>query len=94
MSLPTENWLRRKNRRNQIKELVIQGVLIASSFVAILTTIGIVASLVFEAFRFFDKIPLMEFLFSLEWSPQTAIRADQVGQVENLVSFPYSQEHC
>lgn len=79
MSLPTENWLRRKNRRNQIKELVIQGVLIASSFVAILTTIGIVASLVFEAFRFFDKIPLMEFLFSLEWSPQTAIRADQVG---------------
>ncbi len=71
--------LRRSNRRNQVREFVIQGVLIASSLVAILTTIGIVASLVFEAARFFGKIPVIDFLFGLEWSPQTAIRADQVG---------------
>jgi len=71
--------LRRSNRRNQFQEYAIQGVLIACSFVAILTTIGIVASLVFEAVRFFGKIPLTDFLFGLEWSPQTAIREDQVG---------------
>jgi len=71
--------LRRSNRRNQIKEYVIQGVLIACSFVAIFTTIGIVASLAFEAYRFFGKIPLLDFIFGLEWSPQTAMRADQVG---------------
>ena len=71
--------LRRSNRRNQIKEYVIQGVLMACSLVAILTTVGIVASLVFEAARFFGKIPMTEFLFGLEWSPQTALRADQVG---------------
>ena len=33
----------------------------------------------FEAFHFFRKIPLTEFLFGLEWSPQTALRDDQVG---------------
>lgn len=71
--------LRHANKSTQIKELVIKFVLIASSFVAILTTAGIVLSLSYEAFRFFGKVPLSDFLFGLEWSPQTAIRADQVG---------------
>jgi phosphate transport system permease protein len=53
--------------------------LIAASLVAILTTAGIVLSVVFEAFRFFSKVPFFDFLFGLEWSPQTALRADQVG---------------
>jgi phosphate transport system permease protein len=47
--------------------------------VAILTTIGIVFSVVFETMRFFSKVPLTEFLFGTKWSPQTALRADQVG---------------
>lgn len=63
----------------RLGELAIQTILIASSLVAILTTVGIVASLVFEAIRFFGKIPLTDFVFGLEWSPQTAIREDQVG---------------
>jgi phosphate transport system permease protein len=71
--------LRRANRRSQFGEYAIQGALIACSLVAIFTTIGIVASLVFEAVRFFGKIPVQSFLFGLEWSPQTAIRDDQVG---------------
>ncbi len=71
--------LRHSRRSTIIKEYAIQTVLIASSLVAILTTVGIVLSLAFEAFRFFEKIPLTDFLFGLEWSPQTAIRADQVG---------------
>lgn len=67
------------NRSTQLKELAIKSILIASSLVAILTTAGIIISLSYEAFRFFAKIPLTNFLFGLEWSPQTAIRADQVG---------------
>ena len=55
------------------------GLLIACSLVAVLTTVGIVASLAFEAFRFFQKVPISEFLFGLDWSPQTALRSDQVG---------------
>lgn len=71
--------LRESKRSSQIKENAIKTVLMASSLVAILTTIGIVLSLGFEAYRFFTKIPFTEFIFGLEWSPQTAIRADQVG---------------
>jgi len=71
--------LRRARRSTQIKEFAIQLVLVASSLVAILTTVGIVLSLVLEAFLFFKKIPITDFLFGLEWSPQTAIREDQVG---------------
>lgn len=53
--------------------------LIFCSVIAIMTTIGIVASLFFEAMRFFSRVPVTEFLFGLTWSPQTAIREDQVG---------------
>ena len=50
-----------------------------SSLVAIITTGGIVASLLFEAARFFGKVPMTEFLFGLRWEPQIAMRADQVA---------------
>jgi len=60
-------------------ENFVKFLLLLCSATAILTTIGIVLSLIFESIRFFEKIPLTDFLFGLEWSPQTAIRADQVG---------------
>ena len=44
-----------------------------------LTTVGIVLSVLFESLRFFQSVPVTEFLFGTEWSPQTAIREDQVG---------------
>ena len=60
-------------------ERFIQGTLIILSIVAVLTTFGIVMSLAFESWRFFEQVPLNEFLFGLQWSPQTALRADQAG---------------
>jgi phosphate transport system permease protein len=42
----------------------------ASSVIAILTTIGIVFSVVFESMRFFALVPVSEFLFGLTWNPQ------------------------
>jgi phosphate transport system permease protein len=64
--------------RNAV-EKIIEFALIGSSLIAVLTTVGIIASVAFEAMRFFGKVPWYEFLFGLHWSPQTAIRADQVG---------------
>lgn len=64
--------------RNQVEQ-AIKVFLMACSLIAIITTIGIVLSLVFESIRFFAKISIVEFLFGTEWSPQTALRADQVG---------------
>jgi phosphate transport system permease protein len=60
-------------------ERALRGALAASSWLAIVATIGIVLSLIFEAARFFGRVSPSEFLFGLDWSPQTAIRADQVG---------------
>jgi phosphate transport system permease protein len=53
--------------------------LIVCSTISVVTTIGIVLSLLFESLRFFAQVPLWDFLFGLQWSPQTAMRSDQVG---------------
>ena len=68
-----------KLRARNLVESVIKAILILCSAVAIFTTLGIVLSVLFEAIRFFRIIPLQEFIFGLTWSPQMAIRADQVG---------------
>ena len=66
-------------RSREAVERATMVVMVAASTIAILTTVGIVLSLFFEAARFFAEVPVGEFLFGLEWSPQTAIRAEQVG---------------
>ncbi len=64
--------------RNHV-ERILRHVLFICSSIAILTTIGIVLSVLFESLRFFRQIPLSDFLFGLKWSPQMALRADQAG---------------
>jgi phosphate transport system permease protein len=71
--------LRPEFRARNTVETVVKGLLIACSCVAVLTTVGIVLSVLFETLRFFARVPPSEFLFGLQWSPQTALRADQVG---------------
>jgi phosphate transport system permease protein len=73
--------------RNRV-ESIFSALLIAASSIAILTTIGIVLSVLFEAIRFFREVPITEFLFGLDWSPQTAIRADQVGSSGSFGAVP------
>ena len=86
-------WLARQRIVPQLKsretvERVVMIAMITASTIAILTTIGIVVSLFFEAYRFFLQVPLSEFLFGLEWSPQMAIRADQVGSSGAFGAIP------
>ena len=64
--------------RNQV-EGILTLILIACSTLAIFITIGIILSVLYEAIRFFRAVPVTDFLFGLDWSPQMAIRADQVG---------------
>lgn len=71
--------IRPQQRARNAVESAITWILIACSTVAILTTVGIVLSVLVEAFRFFRVVPLGEFLFGLQWSPQIALRSDQVG---------------
>ena len=73
--------------RNAV-EKVVMIFLITASTLAVFTTIGIVMSLLFESWRFFLQVPFHEFLFGLQWSPQTALRADQVGSSGAFGAIP------
>ncbi|BHH84167.1 phosphate ABC transporter permease subunit PstC [Desulforhopalus sp. 52FAK] len=71
--------IQKELRARNIVEMAAMVFLIGCSGVAILTTLGIVLSVLFEAIRFFQAVPFTDFLFGLDWSPQTAMRADQAG---------------
>jgi len=64
--------------RDRVETALLVALFIAS-IIAILTTVGIVLSLVVETFRFFQLVSPFEFFFGLEWSPQIALREDQVA---------------
>jgi phosphate transport system permease protein len=66
-------------RARQATEAILTGLMIACSLVAILTTIGIIFALVYEAYRFFEMVPITEFLFGTNWEPQIPIREDQIA---------------
>lgn len=71
--------IRPEMRARNTVEVMLEGLLFLCSLIAVLTTVGIILSVVFEAARFFSVVPPTEFLFGTRWSPQMAIRADQVG---------------
>ncbi|MCY4463070.1 MAG: phosphate ABC transporter permease subunit PstC [Albidovulum sp.] len=66
-------------RARQGVEKIVSALMILCSVVAILTTIGIIASLLVETAKFLTLVPLDEFLFGLNWEPQIPIREDQVA---------------
>ncbi|MBB5319673.1 phosphate ABC transporter permease subunit PstC [Marinobacter oulmenensis] len=74
-------WIRirpRLNARSQV-ETTLKWIFFSCAALAILTTLGIIFSVAFETVRFFHKISFLEFFFGTQWSPQTALRADQVA---------------
>ncbi|WOX04039.1 phosphate ABC transporter permease subunit PstC [Microbulbifer pacificus] len=66
-------------RAREKVEKVLRAILLMCACAAIFTTVGILLSVLFESVRFFQAVPVSEFLFGLHWSPQMALRADQVG---------------
>jgi len=73
--------------RNAVEELVNVFLIICAS-IAILSTLGIVLSVLFESIRFFQQVSIDDFLFGLTWSPQTAMREDQVGSSGSFGAIP------
>lgn len=73
--------------RTRVENLFRLALLCCASL-AILTTIGIVLSVLFESIRFFQRVSPIEFLFGLDWSPQTAIREDQQGSSGSFGAVP------
>lgn len=77
--------------RNNFERLV-HGLLWLCATIAVLTTVGIVFSVVGETYRFFfdpdikGKPTVFEFLFGTDWNPQAAMRADQ-GDIQTAYGF-------
>ena len=81
IALGAFGWMRVKpenKARNSVERLFMLMLLLCST-IAILTTIGIVFSVLFESIRFFQIVPVHDFVLGTQWSPQLSIREDQVG---------------
>ncbi len=75
-------------RARHATERVMNGLMLACSVIAILTTLGIVLSLLFEALRFFERVSPLEFFFGLNWEPQIPIREGQVTAGGSFGAIP------
>ena len=64
--------------RNAV-ESGVKALLIAAASIAILTTIGIVLSLIFNTITFFGMFPASDFLFGLTWSPEGRGGSEHLG---------------
>ena len=69
-------------------ESIFKFIFFLFSTMAVLTTIGIILSLIFETIRFFSQVGFFDFIFGTHWSPQTAIREDQVGSSGSFGAIP------
>lgn len=63
-----------KNRQSKLNltslfEFLMPKVFFLCATIAILTTVGIVFTLIFETLHFFEKVSIVEFLTSKEWHP-------------------------
>src|SRR5688572_19085819 len=52
-----------------LRERLIEAPLLAAALVSILTTVGIIAVLIFETIEFFWEVPLWLFLTDTQWTP-------------------------
>ncbi len=73
--------------RNGVERLLTWLMMMCAGL-AIVTTLGIIVSLLFEASRFFARVPLSEFLFGLNWEPQIPLREDQVAGLGAFGAVP------
>ena len=60
-------------------ETLIKTALLMCTMISVLVTGLIILSVFSETMRFFSTVSVFDFLFGTEWSPQTALRADQAG---------------
>jgi phosphate transport system permease protein len=82
----------RQFRARNAFEKFVEILLLICAGIAVLTTIGILFSLIGETYRFFfdpaikGRPGVFDFLFGTEWNPQAAMRADQ-GEISTAYGF-------
>lgn len=68
--------IKANNKARDDVEVILKGLLFTSSLITILTTLGIIFSLLIESIKFFSVINIFDYLFGTNWSPQRAFVRD------------------
>ncbi len=68
-------------------ERIIRYILISAALISILTTIGIVVAVIFEAIHFFRIVSLLEFLTGTHWAPDDATEGNTSGMFGSIPIF-------
>ena len=77
--------LKQRPSRNP-KEVLTFALLVFLSSITLLTTLGVILSLVGDVAQFFRRVPLTEFLFAPEWTP---LFADPRYGISPLIAGPF-----
>lgn len=88
LNIAPPNSLNRRRLWRVRLEAALLFLFAALSGISIAVTVGIVMAVLFESVQFFGLVDIREFLFGLHWSPQIAIRADQVGATGHFGFIP------
>ncbi|MGA1476402.1 MAG: phosphate ABC transporter permease subunit PstC, partial [Prochlorothrix sp.] len=67
-ALPVQLWKPNRTLSYRV-ELAVQIIFAAFALISVATTIGIVATLVFETWEFFKEVPVWKFLTQTKWTP-------------------------
>jgi phosphate transport system permease protein len=86
--LESMNGLHPQFPARKLLEAYAKTVLILCALTSVLITLAIMLSVLFESIRFFGMVPIENFLFGMQWSPQMAIRADQAGSSGSFGMIP------
>jgi phosphate transport system permease protein len=81
--------LNRTRTRRSAGEQAIKGLLAAAALLSVLTTTGIVVSLVADSLDFFREVPIADYLFGTEWQPLAGGEQQSFGVLSLLWSTVY-----
>lgn len=81
--------LSRTRTRRSAGEQVIKVALAAAAFVSVLTTTGIVVTLLREAIQFFKDVPFADYMFGTKWSPLSGGESTSFGVLPLIWSTMY-----
>jgi len=81
--------LTRTRTRRSVGEQAIKVVLAAAAVLSVLTTAGIVVTLITESSKFFGEVPFGEFFFGTDWAPLAGGESQSFGVVPLIWSTLY-----
>ncbi|UTW55389.1 phosphate ABC transporter permease subunit PstC [Kordiimonas sp. SCSIO 12610] len=76
------------NSLKRVFNIFVKACLITSSAIAVLVTVGIIFSLIVQSLRFFAEVSFIDFLFGLEWKPQSALQTETGMSVGAFGAIP------